>query len=55
VAEDVAPGRRPLGRFKTIDRAAMIRQAVQLSTRLGVSTDPNRPPTSTRSTSEGTL
>ncbi|TDD23926.1 sugar ABC transporter ATP-binding protein [Kribbella turkmenica] len=43
VAENIAMGRQPLGRFKTIDRAAMVRQAAQLFTRLGVSIDPNRP------------
>ena len=39
VAENIAMGRQPLGRFKTIDRAAMVRQAAQLFTRLGVSID----------------
>ncbi|WP_433013491.1 sugar ABC transporter ATP-binding protein [Kribbella sp. CA-294648] len=43
VAENIAMGRQPLGRFKTIDRAAMIRQAEQLFTRLGVSIEPSRP------------
>lgn len=43
VAENIAMGRQPLGRFKTIDRAAVVRQAAQLFTRLGVSIDPNRP------------
>ncbi|TCO19052.1 ABC transporter family protein [Kribbella steppae] len=43
VAENIAMGRQPLGRFKTIDRAAMVRQAAQLFARLGVSIDPNRP------------
>ncbi|TDW18400.1 sugar ABC transporter ATP-binding protein [Kribbella kalugense] len=43
VAENIGMGRQPLGRFKTIDRAAMVRQAGQLFTRLGVSIDPNRP------------
>ncbi|MEV0289903.1 hypothetical protein AB0H36_37725 [Kribbella sp. NPDC050820] len=41
VAENIAMGRQPLGRFKTIDRAAMVHQAAQLFTRLGVSIDPN--------------
>src|SRR5690349_16488413 len=43
VAENIAMGRQPLGRFKTIDRAAMQRQAEQLFARLGVSIAPNRP------------
>ncbi|WP_406049415.1 ATP-binding cassette domain-containing protein [Kribbella sp. NBC_00889] len=43
VAENIAMGRQPLGRFKTIDRAAMVQQAAQLFVRLGVSIDPNRP------------
>jgi len=43
VAENIAMGRQPLGRFKTIDRAAMIKQAEQLFTRLGVSIEPSRP------------
>ncbi len=43
VAENIAMGRQPLGRFKTIDRAEMVRQAGRLFTRLGVSIDPNRP------------
>jgi len=43
VAENIAMGRQPLGRFKTIDRPAMVRQAGRLFTRLGVSIDPNRP------------
>lgn len=43
VAENIAMGRQPLGRFKTIDRAAMVRQAAQLFTRLGVSTRTGRP------------
>src|ERR1700712_1228549 len=34
VAENIAMGRQPLGRFKTIDRAAMIKQAEQLFQRL---------------------
>ena len=34
VAENIAMGRPPLGRFKTIDRTAMIRQAEQLFSRL---------------------
>jgi rhamnose transport system ATP-binding protein len=43
VAENIGMGRQPLGRFKTIDRAEMVRQAGRLFTRLGVSIDPNRP------------
>ncbi|WP_020391682.1 sugar ABC transporter ATP-binding protein [Kribbella catacumbae] len=43
VAENIAMGRQPLGRFKTIDRTAMIEQAEQLFTRLGVSIEPSRP------------
>lgn len=43
VAENIAMGRQPLGRFKTIDRAAMIKQAEQLFTRLGVAIEPSRP------------
>jgi rhamnose transport system ATP-binding protein len=43
VAENIAMGRQPLGRFKTIDRAAMVRQTAQLFVRPGVSIDPNRP------------
>ena len=43
VAENIAMGRQPLGRFKTIDRTAMLRQAEQLFTRLGVSIEPARP------------
>ncbi|TCM49412.1 ATP-binding cassette domain-containing protein [Kribbella sp. VKM Ac-2568] len=43
VAENIAMGRQPLGRFKTIDRTAMLREAAQLFTRLGVSIEPNRP------------
>ncbi|ONI67579.1 D-xylose ABC transporter ATP-binding protein [Kribbella sp. ALI-6-A] len=43
VAENIAMGRQPLGRFKTIDRAAMHAQAEQLFARLGVSIAPNRP------------
>ena len=43
VAEDSAMGRRQLGRFNTIDRAAMVPQVAQLVGRLGVSIDPNRP------------
>ncbi|GAA0573091.1 sugar ABC transporter ATP-binding protein [Kribbella sandramycini] len=43
VAENIAMGRQPLGRFNTIDRAAMVSQAARLFTRLGVSIDPNRP------------
>jgi rhamnose transport system ATP-binding protein len=43
VAENIAMGRQPLGRFKTIDRAAMIKQAEQLFGRLGVAIEPSRP------------
>ncbi|TDD47605.1 sugar ABC transporter ATP-binding protein [Kribbella antibiotica] len=43
VAENIAMGRQPLGRFNTIDRAAMVAQATRLFTRLGVAIDPNRP------------
>jgi rhamnose transport system ATP-binding protein len=43
VAENIAMGRQPLGRFKTIDRAAMIKQAEQLFARLGVAIEPSRP------------
>src|SRR4051794_31598789 len=43
VAENIAMGRQPLGRFKTIDRAAMIEQAEQLFSRLGVAIEPSRP------------
>jgi rhamnose transport system ATP-binding protein len=43
VAENIAMGRAPLGRFKTIDRTAMLRQAEQLFIRLGVSIEPGRP------------
>src|SRR5689334_16487690 len=40
VAENIAMGRQPLGRFNTIDRAAMVAQATRLFTRLGVAIDP---------------
>jgi rhamnose transport system ATP-binding protein len=43
VAENIAMGRQPLGRFKTIDRAAMIKQAERLFNRLGVAIEPSRP------------
>jgi rhamnose transport system ATP-binding protein len=43
VAENIAMGRQPLGRFKTIDRAAMIQQAERLFQRLGVAIEPSRP------------
>ncbi|MDX6284318.1 MAG: rhamnose transport system ATP-binding protein [Kribbellaceae bacterium] len=43
VAENIAMGRQPLGRFKTIDRAAMIKQAERLFARLGVAIEPSRP------------
>ncbi|NEA33071.1 sugar ABC transporter ATP-binding protein [Streptomyces sp. SID13031] len=43
VAENIAMGRQPLGRFKTIDRAAMIKQHEQLFNRLGVAIEPSRP------------
>jgi rhamnose transport system ATP-binding protein len=43
VAENIAMGRQPLGRFKTIDRAAMIKQAERLFKRLGVAIEPSRP------------
>lgn len=39
VAENVAMGRQPLGRFKTIDRTAMLREAAQLFSRLGPPTE----------------
>jgi rhamnose transport system ATP-binding protein len=37
MADDAPLLRRPLGRFKAIDRAPTVRQAAQLFTRLGVS------------------
>jgi rhamnose transport system ATP-binding protein len=43
VGENIAMGRQPLGRLRTIDRTAMNRQAEQLFQRLGVSIDPGRP------------
>jgi rhamnose transport system ATP-binding protein len=43
VAENIAMGHPPLGRFKTVDRTAMQRQAGRLFDRLGVSIDPARP------------
>jgi rhamnose transport system ATP-binding protein len=43
VAENIAMGRQPLGRLRTIDRAEMHRQAEQLFRRLGVLIDPARP------------
>ncbi|MFC0629429.1 sugar ABC transporter ATP-binding protein [Kribbella deserti] len=43
VAENIAMGRHPLGRFNAIDRAAMNEQAEQLFRRLGVVIDPARP------------
>jgi rhamnose transport system ATP-binding protein len=43
VGENIAMGRQPLGRLRTIDRTAMNRQAEQLFRRLGVSIDPGRP------------
>ena len=43
VAENIAMGRHPLGRFKTVDRTAMVWRADQMFARLGVSIDPNRP------------
>ena len=51
VAQNIATSRQPVGRFKTIDRAAMIQQAAQPTTqqaaqpftRLGVSIDLDRP------------
>jgi hypothetical protein len=43
VAENIAMSRRRMGRFKTFDRAAMVRQAAQPFTRRGVSTDLYRP------------
>jgi hypothetical protein len=43
VAENIATSRQPVGRFKAIDRAVMIQSAAQPFTRLGVSTDLDRP------------
>ncbi|MEU0092789.1 sugar ABC transporter ATP-binding protein [Kribbella sp. NPDC006257] len=43
VAENIAMGRPPLGRFKTVDRTAMLRRAAELFQRLGVAIDPARP------------
>ncbi|WBQ05231.1 sugar ABC transporter ATP-binding protein [Kribbella sp. CA-293567] len=43
VAENIAMGRQPLGRFKTIDRTAMTEQAERLFARLGVAIEPGRP------------
>jgi rhamnose transport system ATP-binding protein len=37
MADNAPLARRPLGRFKTVDRAAMVRQTAQPFTRLGVS------------------
>ena len=43
VAENIAMGRHPLGRARTIDRAAMREHAAGLFRRLGVRIDPDRP------------
>jgi len=43
VAENIAMGRPPLGRFGAVDRAAMNQQAELLFRRLGVVMDPARP------------
>jgi rhamnose transport system ATP-binding protein len=43
VAENIAMGRQPLGRFNAIDRVAMVRQAAQLFARLGVSIESDAP------------
>jgi rhamnose transport system ATP-binding protein len=43
VAENIAMGRQPLGRLRSIDRAEMNRQAGVLFARLGVAIDPARP------------
>jgi len=43
VAENIAMGRHPTGRFGGIDRAAMRREALALFERLGVRVDPARP------------
>lgn len=43
VAENIAIGRHPLTRLRTVDRSAMHRQAESLFRRLGVVIDPARP------------
>lgn len=43
VAENIAMGRHPLSRLRTVDRAAMRGHARELFERLGVRIDPNRP------------
>jgi rhamnose transport system ATP-binding protein len=43
VAENIVMGAQPLGRFNTIDRAAMRAHAAELFRRLGVQIDPDRP------------
>jgi rhamnose transport system ATP-binding protein len=42
VAENIAMGRLPLGRLRTVDRAAMLEHAATLFSRLGVAIDPGR-------------
>ncbi|WP_156753537.1 sugar ABC transporter ATP-binding protein [Actinokineospora pegani] len=43
VAENIAMGRHPVGRFGMVDRAAVRREAAALFERLGVRIDPARP------------